>query len=139
NDSALRSTCVNVRGKSIIRPSIRLILLREDCVGDLETQLGGAEAEALEPEGALVEAVQRVLPGEADARVHLDRALARGDRGLGGERLGGGGGERRAPTAAEGGGVFGPGAGGFAAGASSLVLLRDAPGGPVDERARELD
>ena len=76
----------------------------------------GRRAEALEPEGALVEAVQRVLPREADAAVHLDRALARGDRRLGRERLRSGGGERRA-----------------------LVVLGDAPGGPVDERARELD
>ena len=49
-------------------------------------------------------------------RVDLDRALARDDRGLGGERLRGGGRERRA-----------------------LVVLGDAPRGPVDERARELD
>ena len=76
----------------------------------------GRRAEALEPERALVEAVQRVLPREADAAVHLDRALARGDRGLGGERLRGGRSERGA-----------------------FVLLRDAPRGPVDERARELD
>src|SRR5215471_19960602 len=57
-----------------------------------------------------------MLPGESDARVHLDRALARRDGGLGGERFCGRGRDL-----------------------CSLVLLRDAPGGPVDERPRELD
>src|SRR5262249_25422325 len=107
NDSAPRSTCGSRSGKSIIRPSIRLILLREQRFGYLEPQLRRPRAEALEPEGALVEAVQRVLPREPDAAVRLDRALGRGDRGLGGERLRRGGRERRA-----------------------LVVLRDAPRGP---------
>src|SRR5262249_42238382 len=116
NDSARRMTCVSGSGKSIIRPSIRLILLREHVVGDFETELGGPHAEALEPEGALVEAVQRVLPGEADSAVHLDRALASDHCRLGRERLRRGGGERRA-----------------------LVLLGHAPGRPVDEGAGQLD
>src|SRR5262245_23178886 len=116
NVSARRSTCVNVSGKSIIRPSIPPILLREERVCDLETEVGGTPAETLEPDCALVEPVQWMLPGEADPAVHLDRALAPNDRSLGGERLRRGGCERRA-----------------------LVLLRDAPRGPVDERARELD
>src|SRR5262249_58303364 len=94
--SARRMRCVSVSGKSIIRPSIRLILLREHVIGDFETELGRPRAEALEPEGALVEAVQRVLPGEADAAVHLDRALARGDCGLGCESLRRGSGDLRA-------------------------------------------
>ena len=40
-------------------------------------------AERVDPLGPLVVAVQGVLPGEADAAVHLDRALAGSDRGLG--------------------------------------------------------
>src|SRR5207244_2676361 len=67
------------------------------------------------PQCALVEAVQRVLPREAGAAVHLDRALARPNGGLGRERLRGRRGYRRL-----------------------LVLLGNAPGGPVGERAREL-
>ena len=39
--------------------------MRADGVGDFEAQLGRAGAEAFEPEGALVEAVERVLPREA--------------------------------------------------------------------------
>src|SRR5215475_4248675 len=116
NASARRSRCVRVSGKSIIWPSIRRILLRQQRVRDFEPQLGGPSAEALEPDRALVEAVERMLPGEADPAVHLDRALAGCDRRLRSERLRGGGGERR-----------------------SVVLLRNAPGGPIDERARELD
>src|SRR5262249_8228552 len=100
----------------IYTPTIWPILLREEQVRDFQPQLGRPGAEALEPDGALVEAVQRVLPGEADAAVHLDRALARSDRGLGRERLGRGGGDRRA-----------------------LVLLGAAPRRPVDERTCELD
>ncbi len=43
----------------------------------------GSEAvERLDPLRALVEAMQHVLPGEADAAVDLDRALARRDRGF---------------------------------------------------------
>src|SRR5215467_2062274 len=83
NDSARRMRCVSVRGKSIIRPSIAPILLREEGVRDFQPKLGRSCAEALEPDCALVEPVQGVLPCEADAAVHLDRALARGDRGLG--------------------------------------------------------
>ena len=60
--------------------------------------------------------MQRMLPGEAGPAVHLDRALARGDRRLGGERLRRGRRDRRL-----------------------LVVLRDAPRRPVRERARELD
>src|SRR4029079_6816636 len=85
-------------------------------VRDFETQLGGAAAEAFEPDGPLVEPMQRVLPREADAAVCLDGSLAGRDRGLGGERLCRSGCERRA-----------------------LVLFRHAPRRPVDERARELD
>src|SRR5204863_9316458 len=106
----------SVSGKSIIRPSIWLILLCENGVRDFETQLGGAATEAFEPEGALVEPVQGVLPGEADAAVCLDGALAGRDRGLGCEGFRRRGRERRA-----------------------LVLLGYAPRCPVDERARELD
>ena len=43
---------------------------------DLDAQLGRTLAEALEPERTFVEAVERVLPREADAAVHLDRRLA---------------------------------------------------------------
>src|SRR5215510_4218682 len=109
-------TWVSVSGKSIIWPSIPLIFLCEQRVGDLESQLGRAAAEALEPERPLVEALERVLPREADAAVHLDRPLARGDRGLGRESLRRGGGD-----------------------GSPLVLLGDAPRRAVDERACELD
>src|SRR5207253_6377372 len=116
NVSARRNRCVSVSGKSIISPSIRLIVLCEERVGDLEPQLGGPAAEALEPERALVEAVQRVLPREADAPVHLDRSLAGDDGGLGRERLRRGGRDGRA-----------------------LVVLGDAPGGAVDKGAGELD
>src|SRR5689334_372934 len=93
NVSARRSRCASVSGKSIINPSTgpSCSLCRngdaENGVGDFEPQLRRTGAEALEPERALVEAVQRMLPGEAGAAVHLDRALARGDRRLGCERL----------------------------------------------------
>src|SRR5690242_12320178 len=100
-------TCVSVSGKSIIRPSIPLIFLRQERVRDLEPELRGAQPESLEPERTLVEAVERVLPGEANPAVHLDRALAGGDRGLGRERLRRGGCERR-----------------------TVVLLGDAPRSP---------
>src|SRR3954453_10855893 len=121
---ARRSRCVSVSGKSIIRPSTEPLLVAWLCrngdaehgVGDFEPELGRAGAEALEPECALVEAVEWVLPGEAGTAVHLDRALAGENCGLGGERLRGGGGDRRL-----------------------LVVLGDAPGGPVGERAGELD
>ena len=99
----------------------RPLLLRrnrdaEQRLGDLGAKLGRPRAEALEPQGALVEPVQRVLPGEADAAEHLDRPLARGDRRLRRERL-----RRRGRDR------------------GLLVVLGDAPRGPVCERACELD
>src|SRR4029450_5117189 len=89
NDSARRSKCVSVSGKSIIRPSIRLILLclPKNRVGDFETQLGGTATEAFEPDGALVEPVQRGLPGEAGAAVCLDGGVAGRGSPLGGRGL----------------------------------------------------
>src|SRR6476659_6386383 len=92
NVSARCRRCDSVSGKSIIKPSTEPPRSdgnggAEQLVCELEPQLGGARAEALEPERALVEAVQRVLPGEPGAAVHLDRPLARGDGGLGGECL----------------------------------------------------
>src|SRR3954471_9196836 len=72
-------------------------------------------AEGLERERALVVLVEHVLPREADAAVHLDRALAGGHRRVGAVRLRGGGGDGQL-----------------------LVLLRDAPRGPVGERAGQL-
>src|SRR4051794_10692699 len=99
--SARRSRCVSVSGKSIIRPSTGALLDlngngdAEHGVGDFEPELGRAGAEALEPQCALVEAVERVLPREARAAVHLDRALAREDGRLGREGLRGRSGKRR--------------------------------------------
>src|SRR5204862_5514121 len=94
NVSERRRMCGRVSGKSIIRPSTepppRALHGNGDaehCVGDFEPQLPGTRAEPLEPERALVEAMEGVLPREADAAVHLDRPLACGDRRLGRERL----------------------------------------------------
>ena len=70
----------------------------------------------MQPERPLVVAVERVLPREARAAVHLDRPLARRDRGLGRERL------RRCGRSGR-----------------LRVALGHAPGGPVGERAGELD
>ena len=56
-----------------------------------------------------------MLPGEADAAVHLDRPLAGGDSCLGRLRLRGGHGDRRL-----------------------FVVHRDAPCGPVGQRAGKL-
>src|SRR6266511_4105930 len=69
----------------------------------------------LDPQSALVVLVQHVLPGEADAAVHLDRALARVDRG-----------------------VAAVGFRGSARDVDLLVFLGDAPGSPVRKRAGEL-
>src|SRR6266545_162488 len=69
----------------------------------------------LDPERAVVVLVQHVLPREADAAEHLDRALDRGDPRVAAERLRGGDGER-----------------------CVLVRLRDRPRRPVRERARQL-
>src|SRR5438067_8872240 len=88
----------------------------EERVRDLGAQLGWPLAEALEPEGALVVPVQRVLPGEADAAVHLNRALTCPDGSLGRERFRGRRGHLRA-----------------------RVLFGDAPRRPVREGARKLD
>src|SRR5207302_607583 len=59
--------------------------------------------------------MERMVPGEAHAAMHLDRALACGDRGLRGIRFRRARGELGLP-----------------------VILGDAPRGPVRERAREL-
>src|ERR687898_1464451 len=72
-------------------------------------------AERVDPLRALVVAVQDVLPGEADAAVHLDRALAGGDCGFGAERL-----RRRDRNR------------------RPLILLFHTPRRPVGERAGEL-
>src|SRR6266540_4350643 len=69
----------------------------------------------LDPQSALVVLVQHVLPGEADAAVHLDRAFARVDRG-----------------------VAAVGLCSRARDVDLLVSLGDAPGSPVRERAGEL-
>src|SRR5206468_6770764 len=71
--------------------------------------------ERLDPECPLVVAMERMVPGEAHAAVHLDRALACRDRGLRRVRL------RRARSEL-----------------GLSVILGDAPRGPVRERAREL-
>src|SRR3954447_14947190 len=66
-------------------PVIRTVLAKERR-GELGPLRGGEAVERLDPLGALVVAVEWVLPGEADPSVHLDRALARGDcrlRGVG--------------------------------------------------------
>src|SRR4029077_18159909 len=84
----------------------------EHGVRDLQPQLVRTRAEALQPERALVEAVERMLPGEPGPAVHLDRALAGRNRCLGRERLRGCGGD-------------GP----------LLVALGDAPRRPVRARA----
>src|SRR5437588_1737524 len=55
----------------------------------------GVAAVGLDPQGALVVAVQHVLPGEADAPVHLDRPFARGYRRIAAVRLRGSHGELR--------------------------------------------
>src|SRR5438445_11574325 len=59
--------------------------------------------------------MERMVPGEAHAAMHLDRALACRDRGLRGIRLRRARGELGLP-----------------------LILGDAPRGPVRERAREL-
>src|SRR5438445_205803 len=82
--------------------------------GDLGALRRREASEALDPLRPLVVAVQRVLPGEADATVRLDRVLADGDGDLAREGLGGGRGD--------------PGL---------VVLLGHAPRGPVRERARQ--
>src|SRR5439155_1472049 len=71
--------------------------------------------ERLDPERPLVIAMQRMVPGEAHAAVHLDRALACHDRGL-----------RRVRLRRDRGKL------------GLTVILGDAPRGPVRERAREL-
>src|SRR5215470_7162825 len=90
--SARLRMCGNVSWKSIICPSTKPSSSdadgdAEDRIRDLGAQRGRPEAEALEPERALVEAVQRVLPGEARPAVHLDGALAGPDGCLARERL----------------------------------------------------
>src|SRR5262245_3989227 len=91
--SARLRMCGNVSWKSIICPSTEPSLSSdadgdaEDRVRDLGAKRGRTQAEALEPERALVEAVQRMLPGEASAAVHLDRALAGPDCRLARKRL----------------------------------------------------
>src|SRR3954465_11054578 len=72
-------------------------------------------AEGLDGERALVVLVEHVLPGEADAAVHLDRALAGGHGRVGAVRLRGGGGDGQL-----------------------LVLPRAAPRGPGGEGAGQL-
>src|SRR5207302_5114586 len=71
--------------------------------------------ERLDPERSLVVAMERMVPGEAHAAMHLDRALACRDRGLRGIRLRSACGEL-----------------------GLAVILGDAPRRPVRERAREL-
>src|SRR5256885_12263603 len=72
-------------------------------------------AEGLDPERALVVAVEHVLPGEADPAVDLDRALARRNGDVARVRLRGGDRDR-----------------------CLLVAFGHAPGGPVRERPGEL-
>src|SRR5205823_13952099 len=88
----------------------------EHGVRNLRAELGRPRAQAFEPQGALVEAMEWVFPGEAGAAVHLDRALAGRDRGLGCECLR----SRRCRR-------------------RLLVVFGDAPRRPVGERACELD
>src|SRR2546430_11016642 len=109
-----------VSGYSIISPSTSLSLpyllsVAQKRLRDLRAVRRARAVERVDPERTLVVAMQRVLPGEAHAAMHLDRALACRDRGLRRVRLGG---SRR-----------------------ELALrfpLRDAPRRPVRERAREL-
>src|SRR3954449_6713275 len=65
--------------------------LAEELSCHLGALRGGESVERLDPLRALVPAVERVLPGEADPTVHLDRTLARGDGRLGAVRLRSGG------------------------------------------------
>ena len=66
------------------RSSHAPLLVEKGC-RDLRAQLGAGSLPRLDPERPLVEAVQDVLPREADAAVDLDRALARGHGCVGGE------------------------------------------------------
>src|SRR5581483_3075836 len=87
----------------------------KDRFGDLGALLGREPAVALDPLGPLVVAVQRVLPGEADAAVCLDRVLADLHGHLRRVGLGRRGSDRRL-----------------------LVSFGHGPGGPVRERPGEL-
>src|SRR5919198_1179251 len=82
---------------------------------DLRALLARVAAVRLDRQRALVVRVERMLPGEADAAEHLDRPFACRDGRVAGIALRRGHGDRRL-----------------------LVVLRDAPGSPVRERACEL-
>src|SRR5213083_2500631 len=88
----------------------------EQRAGDVGAEPGPGRDEALDPECSLVQAVQLVLPGEADSSVDLDRRLADRNRRLGGRGL------RRSGCNGR-----------------LLVALGDAPGRPERERAGELE
>src|SRR5207302_6854386 len=96
-------------------PVTRTARLAKDGGGDLGPLRRREAAVPVDPLGPLVVAVQRVLPGEADPAVRLDRVLADGDRDVASVRLGRRGRDR-----------------------GLVVLLGHAPGGPVRERAGEL-
>src|SRR2546423_8672348 len=63
----------------------------EECSGHRAAKLAPPPEEGGDAEGALVVAVQRVLPREPDPAVDLDGPLAGGDGSFGGASLGGGG------------------------------------------------
>src|SRR4029077_7997923 len=120
--SARRRMNSVVSGYSIINPSTSMSPLsflpssvRKDRLGDLRAVGRAGAVERLDPKRSLVVAMQRMLPGESHAAVHLDRALACRDGGLGRIRLRGDRAELSLP-----------------------VILRDAPRRPVRQRAGEL-
>ena len=84
--------------------------------GDLGAEPRAGRAEALDPERALVQTVEPMLPGEADAAEHLDRGLADARRR-----------SRRRTTSRP------------RRDRRLRVARRDAPRRPERERARELD
>src|SRR6185295_4517170 len=84
--------------------------------GDLRAKARTGRAEALDPERSLVQPMQAVVPGEADAPERLDRLLAHPDDALARVRL-----RRRGRDR------------------GLRVSGRDAPRGPQSQRARELD
>src|SRR5207245_3517330 len=89
--------------------------VQQEC-RDLRAMLAAVPEGALEPEGALVVPVQRVLPGEADATVRLDRLLACEHRSLRSLRFRGRDGEL-----------------------GLVVSFGDRPRSPVGERAGQLN
>src|SRR6266850_4679847 len=110
-----------VSGYSIISPSTSMpppsfpSSVAKDRPCDVRAVGRAGAVERLDPECPLVVAMERMVPGEAHAAMHLDRALACRDRCLRGIRLRRARGELGLP-----------------------VILGDAPRRPVRERAREL-